>query len=48
MRIFWERAGVLRPLYRLAGQSLSNRDIANELSLTEVKVQDCITWILHF
>jgi hypothetical protein len=48
MRIFWERAGVLGPVYRLAGQGLSDVDIANKLNLTEVKVADCIAWILHF
>jgi hypothetical protein len=45
MRIFWERAGVLGPVYRLAGQGLSDVDIANKLNLTEVKVADCIAWI---
>jgi hypothetical protein len=48
MRIFWERAGVLGPVYRPAGQGLSDVDIANKLNLTEVKVQDCVAWILHF
>lgn len=48
MRVFWERTGVLGPVYRLAGQGLSDVDIANKLNLTEVKVQDCVAWILHF
>jgi DNA-binding NarL/FixJ family response regulator len=48
MRVFWEKAGVLGPIYRLAGQGLSDVDIANQLNLTEVKVQGCIAWILHF
>jgi DNA-binding NarL/FixJ family response regulator len=38
----------LGPVYRLAGQGLSDVDIANKLNLTEVKVADCIAWILHF
>jgi DNA-binding NarL/FixJ family response regulator len=48
MRVFWERTGVLGPIYRLAGQGLSDVDIANKLNLTEVKVQGCVAWILHF
>ena len=48
MRVFWERTGVLLPIYRLAGQGLSDVDIAIKLNLTEVKVQECVAWILHF
>lgn len=48
MRVFWERTGVLGPIYRLAGQGLSDVDIANKLNLTEIKVQECVAWILHF
>jgi DNA-binding NarL/FixJ family response regulator len=48
MRCFWEQTGVLGPIYRLLGQGLSDGDIASKLDLTEVKVQDCVTWILHF
>jgi DNA-binding NarL/FixJ family response regulator len=48
MRCFWEQTGVLGPIYRLLGQGLNDGDIANQLNLTEVKVQSCIAWILHF
>ena len=48
MPCFWEQTGVLGPIYRLLGQGLSDGDIASKLDLTEVKVQDCVTWILHF
>ena len=48
MRCFWQQTGVLGPIYRLLGQGLSDGDIASKLDLTEVKVQDCVTWILHF
>jgi DNA-binding NarL/FixJ family response regulator len=48
MRVFWEQVGVLGPVYRLVGQGLSDREIAGKLSLTELKVQGCIAWILHF
>jgi len=47
MRVFWERVGALGPVYRL-GKGLSDRDIATKLNLTELSVQTCIAWILHF
>jgi DNA-binding NarL/FixJ family response regulator len=48
MRCFWEQTGVLRPIYRLLGQGLDDRDIAEKLNLTEVNVQTCIAWLVHF
>ena len=48
MRNFWERLGILLPIYRLVGRGLSDRDIANELNLTEGKVKSCISWMLRF
>lgn len=48
MRVFWERTGVLGPIYRLAGQGLSDMDIATKLNLTEITVQGCVAWLLHF
>jgi DNA-binding NarL/FixJ family response regulator len=48
MRVFWERVGVLGPVYRLVGQGFSDRDIAKKLNLTEPSVQACRVWILHF
>jgi DNA-binding NarL/FixJ family response regulator len=48
MRCFWEQTGVLGPIYRSLGQGLNDGDIARKLNITEVKVQACITWILHF
>lgn len=48
MRCFWEQAGALGPIYRLLGQGLDDGDIAKKLDLTEVNVQSCIAWILHF
>jgi len=47
MRVFWERVGVLGPVYRLVGQGFSDRDIAKKLNLTEPSVQACRAWILH-
>lgn len=48
MRCFWEQTGVLGPIYRLLGQGLSDGDIASKLNLTDVKVQSCVAWTLHF
>ena len=48
MRVFWEQTGVLLSIYRLAGQGLSDCEIAAKLSITELKVQSCMAWLLHF
>jgi DNA-binding NarL/FixJ family response regulator len=48
MQCFWEQIGVLGPIYRLAIRGLSDGDIADEIGVSEVTVQSCITWILHF
>jgi DNA-binding NarL/FixJ family response regulator len=48
MRCFWEQTGVLGPIYRLLGQGLNDGDIARKLNLTELNVQSCRAWILHF
>jgi DNA-binding NarL/FixJ family response regulator len=48
MRVFWEQTGVLLPIYRLAGKGLSDCEIAAKLSITELKVQSCMAWLLHF
>ena len=48
MRNFWERLGILLPVYRLVGRGLSDSEIANELNLTECKVETCISWMLRF
>lgn len=48
MRCFWERTGVLGPTYRAVGQGLNDRDIAEKLNLTELNVQTCIAWLVHF
>jgi hypothetical protein len=48
MRNFWERLGILLPVYRLGGRGLSDSEIANELNLTEGKVETCISWMLCF
>jgi DNA-binding NarL/FixJ family response regulator len=48
MQVFWEQVGVLGPVYRLVGRGYTDHDIASKLNLTEVRVQTCIAWILHF
>ena len=48
MRVFWEKVGLLGPVYRLVCQGFSDRDIAEKLNLTEVRVQDCVAWMLIF
>jgi DNA-binding NarL/FixJ family response regulator len=48
MRCFWEQMGVLGPIYRLLGKGLNDSDIARALNLTEVNVQSCVVWMLHF
>jgi DNA-binding NarL/FixJ family response regulator len=48
MQVFWEQTGVLLSIYRLAGQGWSDRDIPAKLSTTELRVQSCMAWLLHF
>ena len=48
MRNSWERLGSLLPVYRLVGKGMSGSEIANELHLTEGKVETCISWMLRF
>jgi DNA-binding NarL/FixJ family response regulator len=47
MRVYWERIGVLGPIYRLVGKGFNDREIANKLNITGIAVQACISWILH-
>ncbi len=48
MRVFWEQTGILLPVYRLAATGLDDRDIATKLNVTEVSVETCMIWLLHF
>jgi DNA-binding NarL/FixJ family response regulator len=48
MRCYWEKLGILGPIYGLVGQGVSDREIALRLNLTETAVQGCISWLIHF
>jgi FixJ family two-component response regulator len=48
MRCHWEKLGVLGPIYELVGRGLSDHEIASKLNLTEVTVQGCTSWLMHF
>ena len=48
MLSFWEQTNVLGPIYRLVGEGFNDGDIAVKMNLTEVKVEGCIAWIVHF
>jgi hypothetical protein len=45
MQAFWEKLGVLGPIYRLLGEGFSDREIAGRLHLREPVVTNCIAWI---
>jgi len=42
------KIGIFGPVYRLVGRGLSDREIANDLDITEVRIHDCIEWMQHF
>jgi hypothetical protein len=46
MRVYWERIGVLGPIYRLVGQGFNDQEIAAKLNITGNKVSGCISWML--
>jgi DNA-binding NarL/FixJ family response regulator len=48
MQVFWEKTGVLGPIYRSVGKGLTNAEIASTLNLTDLTVQSCIAWLLRF
>jgi DNA-binding NarL/FixJ family response regulator len=48
MQVFWEKIGILGPVYRLVGRGFSDSEIANNLDITETHVQGCVAWMQHF
>jgi DNA-binding CsgD family transcriptional regulator len=43
MQAFWEKSGVLGPIYRMVGEGLIDAEIGRSLRLTEVTVGNCIS-----
>jgi DNA-binding NarL/FixJ family response regulator len=48
MQVFWEKIGILGPVYSRVGSGLSDHEIAYDLDITEVRVQECVAWMQHF
>jgi len=48
MQVFWEKIGILGPVYRRVGCGLSDGEIAYDLDITEARVHDCVVWMQHF
>jgi hypothetical protein len=46
-RSHWEKMGVVAPVYKLAGQGLSDRAIALSLNLSENTVYECIAYLVR-
>jgi hypothetical protein len=48
MRVFWEKLGVLYPIYCLVGRGWNDDEIAIKLGLRKLDVQSCVAWMLNF
>jgi DNA-binding NarL/FixJ family response regulator len=48
MQVYWERLGILGPIYRLLGAGLSNHDISKQLNVTDSTIDSCVAWLLVF
>lgn len=48
MQVFWEKIGILGPVYRLVARGLSDVEIASNLDITEGRVRDCVAWMQRF
>lgn len=48
MRVFWEQVGMLGSVYRLASRGLDDRAIAVRLKVPELRVHNCLAWLLRF
>lgn len=46
-RSHWEKMGIVAPVYQLAGQGLSDHEIALRLNLTENTVYGCIGYLIR-
>ena len=48
MQVFWEKIGILGPVYRLVARGLSAIEIASNLDITEGRVRDYVAWMQRF
>lgn len=48
MQAYWERLGILGPVYRLLGEGLSNHDISKQLNLRDSTIDSCVAWLVVF
>ena len=48
MQVFWEKTGILGPVYRLAGRGWSDVEIASNLDITEGRVHHYVVWMQRF
>ena len=48
MRVFWERTGILLPIYRLVARGIGDADIATKLNIPQLSVEGCVAWMVHF
>ena len=48
MQVFWEKIGILGPVYRGLACGLSDCEIADNLDITEARVDECLAWMEHF
>jgi DNA-binding NarL/FixJ family response regulator len=47
MQAFWEKLGILGPIYKMVGEGLTDSEIGHRLRLTEVTVSNCVSWIMR-
>src|SRR5579863_328940 len=48
MSVFWERTGILLPIYRLVARGKGDADIATQLNIPQLSVQGCVAWMVYF
>jgi hypothetical protein len=48
MQVYWEKTGVLGPIYLLASKGVAEHDISTRLRLPPSTVRGCVDWLLSF